>query len=596
MKVFEANISHQVSTFLNKNLNGLSQLEAANQKLFKATGIKHFFDDGVTFLTLKEIIADTYDVVEEPDREEYGDFQTNMNLTILATNWLNGQDISPNIVIEPTCGKGNFIIAALQTYPNLEKIIGVEIYLPYIWETKFNIIEFYLSNPRDEKPNIEINHFNVFDFDFKQVAKDCVKKEVLIIGNPPWVTNAKLGGLESDNLPTKSNFKKHSGLDAMTGKGNFDIGEYITLMMFDAFQYSNGYFAFLVKNAVIKNVVFDQKQRSYSIANLQKLTIDSKKEFNVSVEAALFFCQLNKAPEYTCTEFNFYAHSRNLTALPVGSFGWVGDKFVSDIGHYGYSSDIDGVCPFEWRQGVKHDLSSIMEFERVNGHYVNGLQEEIKLEEDLVYGMLKSSDLKLTVIDSTRKYTIITQKKVGQDTSFIKKRFPETYAYLLRNKSKFDLRKSSIYNNKPDYSIFGIGDYSFAPYKITISGLYKTYSFNLVMPQNGKPLMLDDTCYLLGFDNIEFAAYTLILLNSEKTEALLKSITFPDAKRVFTKDILMRIDLYKLALQVSGANVHQELDQLNTNYNLSVKFDKWHDFIKAMKPAVKAQQMSMFPT
>lgn len=90
----------------------------------------------------------------------------------------------------------------------------------------------------------------------------------------------------------------------MTGKGNFDIGEYITMMMFDAFQNSNGHFAFLVKNSVIKNVVFDQEQRKYKIADLQKLTIDSKKEFNVSVEASLLYCKLNNTPQFVCAEFS----------------------------------------------------------------------------------------------------------------------------------------------------------------------------------------------------------------------------------------------------------------------------------------------------
>jgi hypothetical protein len=285
------------------------------------------------------------------------------------------------------------------------------------------------------------------------------------------------------------------------------------------------------------------------IADLQKLTIDSKKEFNVSVEASLLYCKLNQTAEFECEEFDFY----NPLKL-VNRFGWVNEKFVSSIELYKLSNDIDGVSPFMWRQGIKHDCSSIMEFDRENGHFINGLQHKVNLEEDLVYGLLKSSDLKETVIDKTRKFTIITQKKVGQDTSFIKKEFPKTFTYLYKNKSQFDLRKSSIYNNKPDYSIFGIGDYSFTPFKVAISGLYKNYSFNLVLPQNDKPIMLDDTCYLLGFDNLEFAAYTLILLNSEKSKELLQAITFSDAKRTFTKDILMRIDLLKLAFAISRAN------------------------------------------
>ena len=587
MKVFEANITHQVSDFLRKKLNRTTTLETANQKMFDACGIKHFFDSEVEFEALKEIICSTDNLVEEPDRAEYGDFQTNSDLATKVAKFLKQGSSNPKIIIEPTCGKGNFVIASLSTFKRIEKIFAIEIYKPYVWETKFNILQFFIDNPDARKPEIEISHFNVFDFDFKQISKEHSKEEILVIGNPPWVTNSKLSSLESGNLPTKSNFKNHSGLDAMTGKGNFDIGEYITLMMFDAFQNSNGYFAFLVKNSVIKNVVFDQKQRSYKISDLQKLTIDSKKEFNVSVEASLLYCKLNETPEFVCNEFNFYNHSKL-----INKFGWVQDKFVSDIERYKHSNNIDGVSPFEWRQGIKHDCSSIMELDRANGHFVNGLQQEINLEEDLVYGVLKSSDLKQTVIDKTRKFTIITQKKVGQDTSFIKKEFPKTFNYLHKNKSQFDLRKSSIYNNKPDFSIFGIGDYSFAPYKISISGLYKNYYFNLVLPQNGKPIMLDDTCYLLGFDKLEFAAYTLILLNCDKTKEFLQAITFSDAKRTFTKDILMRIDLLKLSMQFSGLKIKDELDEINERYNLNIKLDKWDEFIKAMKP-VHSQQLTL---
>jgi len=596
MKIFEANISYQVSDLLKTNLNKIKLFETANHKIFEICGIRNFFNNNKELLYLKEHISITQNIIEEPDRAEYGDFQTNIHLAKSVAVFLKEKKINPKIIIEPTFGKGNFIIASLEAFPNAEKIIGVEIYKPYVWETKFNIIQFYIDNPRDKKPVIEINHFNVFDFDFKSIAIEHSKDETLIVGNPPWITNSKLSSLESDNLPVKSNFKKHSGYDAMTGKGNFDIGEYITLMMFDAFQNSKGHFAFLVKNSVIKNVIFDQKQRRYNISDLQKLTIDSKKEFNVSVEAALFFCKLNSPSEFTCTEFNFYNQTKliNQRNLPIGKFGWVKEKFVSNIDFYVRYSDIDGLCPFEWRQGIKHDLSSIMEIERINGHFINGLHQEFNLEEDLVYGLLKSSDLKQLVIDKTRKYTIITQKKIGQDTSFIKKEFPKIFNYLHKNKTQFDSRKSSIYNNKPAFSIFGIGDYSFAPYKISISGLYKTFTFSLILQQDNKPIMLDDTCYLLGFDDIDYAAYTLIILNSEKTKALLQSITFSDAKRTFTKEILMRIDLYNLALHSSKINMQQELEKFNKTFKLKISFKKWNDYLSLMKPVAKHKQMKLF--
>jgi len=588
MRIFEANISVQVCAFLKDFLNNTSSFKIANQKVFDAFGIHTFFENDDDFQELKESVSFVaISLIEEPDRAEYGDFQTNKDLAYKVAKHLAKRNISPEIVIEPTCGKGNFIIASLSNFKAVKKVIGIEIYKPYVWETKFNILDFFLSNPDSHKPEISITHCSIFDFDFKDISKQFPTEKLLIIGNPPWVTNSKLGSLNSSNLPKKSNFKNQNGLDAMTGKGNFDIAEYITLMLLDAFQSHNGYLALLVKNSVIKNIVFDQKDKNYKIGEIEKYCIDSKKEFNVSVEAALLYCQLNSTPSFECNEFDFYSLEKRL------SFGWLNSKFVSNLTDYYETKEIDGVCPFEWRQGIKHDCSSIMELERVNGHFVNNQSDEIKLEEDLVYGFLKSSDLKNTVIKNTRKHTIVTQTKVGQETSYIQHLYPETYSYLKKNIASFQARKSSIYNGKPLFSIFGIGDYSFKPFKVAISGLYKTYHFTLVLPQNDKPVMLDDTCYFIGFEKIEYAIYAIILLNSKTTEAFLKSITFSDAKRVFTKDLLMRLDLLNLAKFISRNEIEEQIVFLNDKYSLDINLSQWDSFIKEMTPK-KEKQLKIF--
>ena len=588
MKVFEANISHKVSDFLNQNLRNTSSFELANQKMFDAFGIKHFFDNDEDLETLKEVISDNCNILEEPDRAEYGDFQTNEDLANKVTLHLVSKNISPEIIVEPTCGKGNFIIASLKNFPSIQNLFGIEIYKPYVWETKFSIVNFYIENPETKRPVISIAHCNVFDFDFKQIEKQFSDKDILVIGNPPWVTNSKLGSLNSANLPKKTNFKNHSGLDAMTGKGNFDIAEFITITMLETFQKMKGHLLLLVKNSVIKNIVFDQTKNKYRISSIEKNCIDSKKEFNVSVEASLFYCKLNTKPECDCTEFNFYNNQNYYQ-----KFGWLNDKFVSNIDTYIHTKEIDGECPFIWRQGLKHDCSSIMELDKVNGHYVNGLNEEVKLEDDLVYGLLKSSDLKNTVISQTRKFTIVTQRKVGQETKYIKYDYPKTYQYLTEHQENFDARKSSIYNNKPQFSIFGIGDYSFKPFKVAISGLYKTFHFTLILPQANKPVMLDDTCYLIGFEKIEYAVYALILLNSDTTMQFLQSVTFADAKRTFTKEVLMRIDLLKLAKTIDKQILQKELNQLNDKYKLCLTLELWDNFLNEMTP-INNGQIAMF--
>lgn len=537
MRLFDANISNSVFCFFKSKKNAMATIEEANKLLQKECGVRDFFTCDYELLQIAEELNSTYAYVACESNTEYGDFQTNQKLANQVTEKLKNNGLSPQVVVEPTCGKGHFILAVLNTFDDVEKIYGIEIQKKHFWQAKFNVLDFYINNPDKKKTEIHIIHSNIFDYNYQTIKNTIGEKELLLIGNPPWVTNSELSAMDSKNLPQKSNFKQHKGLDAMTGKGNFDIAEYITIDLLKNFGHNKGNMAFLVKNTVIKNIVYDIPKLKLPIANLKKQNIDAKKEFDVSVDAALFSCQLNQDTECYCQESDFY------TSEIKCNFGWNNNKFMSVLSA---NNEIDGISPFIWRQGIKHDCSKVMELEYDGNSYSNKLGEHFSLEDNLVYPLLKSSDLKTTIANPTRKMTIVTQKFVGQDTSYIKNH-PRTFEYLNSHIDWFQMRKSSIYKGKCNFSIFGIGDYSFKPYKIAISGLYKTFHFCLVKPQNNKPVMLDDTCYFIGFDTLEQAEYIWNLLNTDIVENLLKSISFSDAKRMITKDILMRIDLKKLA-------------------------------------------------
>lgn len=385
MKVLNANITIPVIEYLKDNLKQAARVQEANKLFLKNFGIADFFLEESELENLKEDISIDTNYLSEPDRSEYGDFQTNKQLSEKVAKTIKQKGCCPKLIIEPTCGKGNFIVASLDNFEKVKNIIGIEIYKPYIWEAKFQIIDFYLKNSKENKPTIHFFHESFFDFDFKKVAKEYEKQEILIIGNPPWVTNSELGSLNSSNLPKKRNFKNHSGLDAITGKGNFDIAEYITLNLIETFQNFSGFLGLLVKKSVIKNIIYNQKYQSLRIGNIQQFGIDAKKEFNVSVEAALFTCFLNHSPELECEDLDFYQPNEIQT-----SFGWVENNFVSNTSTYKKSEIFDGICPFEWRQGVKHDCSSIMELDLNENGYLNKKGDNnIKLESDLVYGILK---------------------------------------------------------------------------------------------------------------------------------------------------------------------------------------------------------------
>ncbi|MCX6153300.1 MAG: hypothetical protein NT007_03985 [Candidatus Kapabacteria bacterium] len=592
--------------FLNNLLEYSATLDNINQILKLRTGISNFFDSEDDFKELDFILNAKSNILEQIERDEYGDFQTNSKLTSNVTTLLLNKAVRPDIIIEPTCGKGSFIIECLKQFPNSQKIYGIEIYQPYVWETKFSILEYFLNN--NAKPNTEIVIIcaDIFEFDFNSIKQNHHGQSFLLIGNPPWATNSGQSSVYSENIPNKTNFKHEKGFDAINGKANFDISEYILLSLIFTFQDRDGEIAFLLKSSVIKNMVFDQIHYNYSISNIESYDFDSKKEFEIQANTALLICKLNSGPEYTCLSSNLYNHNPNnshniknihpsqntnssLTHPKVNhlkeidsmskSFGWSNEKFVSNILLYQQTKEIDGHCTFEWRQGVKHDCAQVMEFDKTNEIFHNELCSEINLEPELVYGMIKSSDLKGLIVDRPRKYTIITQTKPGQKTEYIKLKFPLTYNYLIKNKTYFDKRRSRIYNNNPPFAIFGIGDYSFAPYKVAISGMYKNYSFKLVTPENGKPLMLDDTCYFLSFDTISDAVFCNLLLNSGICIAFLKSITFLSSKRTFTKEILKRIDLKSIIELIKPEEIKRNLEIINAILHQEISFDSYYSFI-----------------
>ena len=473
-------------------------------------------------------------------KNEYGDWQTNLPLALSICRYLKRQGVNPQVIIEPTCGIGNFVLAAIEVFENIKEIYAIEINSEYT-----QVLCERLSHKK-YTAKVHVINDSIFNVDLLQIKKRIKGKDILVLGNPPWVTNSKLGEYESGNIPTKSNFKQNKGLDAITGKGNFDIAEFITYQMIEIMEDESGTLAFLLKNSVVKNLVLEQKKCRHAINGIHQYNIDTQKEFNVSVAGSLLTLRTDKKACRQCKIFDFY------TKEYLKTFGWVDFSFVSDCQKYEETKIVDGISPIKWWSGLKHDCTKVMELTKVGNHYMNNLGENVEIEDGLVYPLLKSSDIKGEEIFRCRKYVIVTQHHTSDNTSYIKERFPLTFSYLNEHMKYFKNRKSTIYKNRPDFCIFGIGDYSFKKYKIVISGLYKQTEFSIVGEIDGKETMLDDTAYLLGFDDKFLAVTTLKLFNSNLVQEFIRSVFFEDSKRPINKDLLMRIDLIK-ALHLLGS-------------------------------------------
>jgi len=99
--------------------------------------------------------------------------------------------------------------------------------------------------------------------------------------------------------------------------------------------------------------------------------------------------------------------------------------------------------------------------------------------------------------------------------------------------------------------VFGIGPYAFAPYKVAVSGLYKRCQFTLIGPHDGRPVMLDDTCYFLPFDDEQAARRAQRALMTSLARDFFQARVFWDAKRPITKSLLQTLNLEALLQQAA---------------------------------------------
>jgi len=305
----------------------------------------------------------------------------------------------------------------------------------------------------------------------------------------------------------------------------------------------------LCKTATARKLLRFGWQNDGRIAKASLRLVDAKKHFGASVDACLLLARTGEARPAEAEVFDGLAVKR-----PSATFGLAGQDLVSDLRTYRRLRHLEGLCPYQWRSGVKHDCASVMELLRnEDGVLHNKLGEKVSIEPDYLFPLLKCSDL---ANDRTepRRFVVVTQRRVGEDTAAIAAKAPRTWSYLSAHRELFAARKSSIYASRIPFALFGIGDYSFAPWKVGVSGLHRAPRFALVGQAEGKPVLLDDTCYFLPFESEHEARVVAVILNSEECREFLAALTFTDSKRPITADLLGRLNFRALAEDAGCGN------------------------------------------
>lgn len=456
----------------------------------------------------------------------FGDFQTPVELARAVWNALPLEEVQA--VVEPTVGLGAFLAGAPHRMHGLP------------WRC-FDINPSYVRRAGGIARELgirdaEIEVRDAFKLSCDQMGGLDYNAPILAIGNPPWVTSSGQAGSDLTNLPEKTNDGFGlSGLDALTGKANFDIAEAILLQLQRALGgFRDVRLAFLVKRSVAMKL---SRPLLGSAEALSFSRVDALRWFGTSVDAGLFYAHLKRPPVAPVDHVDI---ADALGGEAKRRAGVRDGELIDDLDSHAQVAALEADSAIQWRQGVKHDLARVLELRRQeDGSLANGFAEEVDVEPQSLVPLYKGSDV-ANGREPSRLFPLYQVDLSGPDPQ-LEAKWPKLAGYLHEHEAAFKARRSRIYRGKHPFSLFGVGPYLLAPWKVAICGLYRVPKFRVLGPMDGQPAVVDDTCYLLPYGDEESARAVAAHLNSAGPQQLIRAVADRHAKRPFTKAVLARV-------------------------------------------------------
>jgi hypothetical protein len=461
----------------------------------------------------------------------FGDFQTPDSLAKKALEFVRSRGVSPGRILEPTCGSGTFVSASYSTWDSVSEVVGIEINPVY---------DGQLTDLSKRYPSFRYDYLDAQMMESEDL-KWKSSESLLICGNLPWVTTDALSRLVDDyQLRIRDNPKKLKGLDALTGSGSFDISERLALRFVQiAVKEEKADIALLLKESVARRILVESR-RLYASAAVIK--IDSLRWFGVKVQSCLLYMHFEKG---LINDSGSVEYFKDFSSERTEQ--WTLDGGVVRRALPNMSAKFRLTPGLVWRHGIKHDAAAVFEFGSGEGPSVSAdLLSRAGLSDKscYVYPFVTARDLHRSLqLERVQRSMLVPQRKLGDrsiesDPTAVLER-----EYLLSVNNRLAMRRSSIYRNKPFYALFGVGTYTFSPFKAAVAGLYIRPHFRFLGPIAGKPIVLGDTSYFVPCENAIDAAIIVTLANEDVIMAEVQGMAFA-GKRPVTKRVLDALDFH----------------------------------------------------
>jgi hypothetical protein len=179
-----------------------------------------------------------------------------------------------------------------------------------------------------------------------------------------------------------------------------------------------------------------------------------------------------------------------------------------------------GDCAYRIRHGLKDDAKAVF-----------SVDDDLlaRIEPTHVYPYLRSKHVVKWGLFGHDRF-LVPQRQAGEaNADALERETPKTYDYLESRRERLEERKSSWFDGGPFYSLFGLGPYTWAPYKVVWCRLGFNPHFAVVSRVDDaelgrKPVVPGDHCMFVACDDATEAHYLCGLLNADPYQRCLRDL------------------------------------------------------------------------
>ncbi|MBO9368290.1 MAG: N-6 DNA methylase [Chloroflexi bacterium] len=397
-----------------------------------------------------------------------------------------------------------------------------------------------------------------------------------VVGNPPWINWESLPqGYRQRVAPLwqKYGLFQHKGFDAILGKSKDDISALMTYVAADRYLKPGGKLAFVITQSVWKTSGAGQGFRRFRLGeageHLQVVHVDDLSRLQVfegaSTRTSVFVLRKGEATRYPVPYTYWQKTSRGqgldydstleevlqqtrrlqFQAAPVDRHDPTSAWLTARPRALTAIQKVLGPSEYQARAGVTTWANGVYWLEKIaarpDGLWVvrnltEGAKREVEsvtveLEPDLLYPLLRGRDVRRWQAQPSA-YILVTHLPDARLNAIpvkeLQTRYPKTWAYLkrfekeLRERSGFQryfTRKQGqqVIETGPFYSIFNVGEYTFAPWKVVWREQSAWFTVAVVNEQEQKCIVPDHKLMLIDCPSEEEAFYLASVLNSSPT-------------------------------------------------------------------------------